>query len=52
MINREQELHWLTSHLTRDERQLLVVYGRRRVGKTTLVTEALAKVVGFLLDSV
>ena len=41
MINRNQELQWLTSHLTRDERQLLVVYGRRRVGKTTLVTEAL-----------
>jgi hypothetical protein len=41
MINRNQELHWLTSHLTRDERQLLVVYGRRRVGKTTLVTGAL-----------
>ncbi len=40
MINREQELHWLTSHLTRDERQLFVMYGRRRVGKTTLVTEA------------
>ena len=41
MINRNQELQWLTSHLTCDERQLLVVYGRRRVGKTTLVTEAL-----------
>jgi len=41
MINRNQELHWLTSHLTRGERQLLVVYGRQRVGKTTLVTEAL-----------
>jgi len=41
MINRDRELHWLTSNLTREERQLLVVYGRRRVGKTTLVTEAL-----------
>ena len=41
MINRDAELEWITSHLTRDERQLLVVYGRRRVGKTTLVTEAL-----------
>jgi AAA+ ATPase superfamily predicted ATPase len=41
MINREAELEWLTSHLTRAERQLLVVYGRRRVGKTTLVTTAL-----------
>jgi len=43
MINRESELNWLTSHLERDERQLLVLYGRRRVGKTTLVTTALEK---------
>jgi AAA+ ATPase superfamily predicted ATPase len=41
MINRETELEWLTSHFSRAERQLLVVYGRRRVGKTTLVTTAL-----------
>lgn len=41
MINRNAELEWLTSHLTREERQLLVIYGRRRVGKTTLVTKAL-----------
>nr|WP_231852329.1 ATP-binding protein [Haloquadratum walsbyi] len=41
MINRETELEWLASHLSRADRQLLVVYGRRRVGKTTLVTSAL-----------
>ena len=41
MINRTAERKWLTSHLSREERQLLVVYGRRRVGKTTLVTTAL-----------
>lgn len=41
MIGRDEELGWLTSHLTRGERQVLVIYGRRRVGKTTLVTEAL-----------
>ena len=41
MINRKAEIEWLTSHLSRAERQLLVVYGRRRVGKTTLVTSAL-----------
>lgn len=41
MINRERELEWLTSHLNRNDRQFLVVYGRRRVGKTTLVTTAL-----------
>jgi len=44
MINRETELEWLASHLSRAERQLLVVYGRRRVGKTTLVTSALDEV--------
>ncbi|WP_396613730.1 ATP-binding protein (plasmid) [Haloferax sp. S1W] len=41
MINRDDELDWLTSHLSRSDRQFLVVYGRRRVGKTTLVTTAL-----------
>ena len=43
MINRDAELDWLTSHLSRKERQLLVIYGRRRVGKTTLVTTALER---------
>jgi len=40
MINRRQNS---VAHVTpsRDERQLLVLYGRRRVGKTTLVTTAL-----------
>jgi len=41
MIDRDAELDWLVSHLHRDERQLLVLYGRRRIGKTTLVTAAL-----------
>lgn len=41
MIDRDDELHWLVSHLHREERQLLVLYGRRRIGKTTLVTAAL-----------
>ena len=41
MIDRRSELDWLTSHLTSEDRQLLVLYGRRRVGKTTLVTTAL-----------
>ncbi|WP_249191451.1 ATP-binding protein [Halorubrum ruber] len=41
IIDRETEIERLTSHLSREERQLLVVYGRRRVGKTTLVTTAL-----------
>ncbi|SFR90211.1 hypothetical protein SAMN05216559_0766 [Halomicrobium zhouii] len=41
MIDREAEREWATSHLERDDRQLLVLYGRRRVGKTTLVTHVL-----------
>ena len=44
IINRTAELEWLTSHLSRAERQLLVVYGRQRVGKTTLVTTALEEI--------
>lgn len=40
MIDRDAEREWLRSHLN-DGQQLLVVYGRRRVGKTTLVTEVL-----------
>jgi len=41
MIDRESECEWLRSHLRSDDRELLVVYGRRRVGKTTLVTHVL-----------
>ena len=41
MINRDAEVDWLTSHLMREDRQLLVLYGRRRVGKTTLATTVL-----------
>ena len=41
MIGRRSELEWLTSHLSGGDRQVLVLYGRRRVGKTTLVTTAL-----------
>jgi AAA+ ATPase superfamily predicted ATPase len=41
MIDRENEREWLRAHLEDDDRQLLVLYGRRRVGKTTLVTQVL-----------
>ena len=41
MIDREAERGWLRSHLTEERRQLLVLYGRRRVGKTMLVTTVL-----------
>lgn len=40
MINREAERDWLRTRLDAG-RQVLVVYGRRRVGKTTLVTTVL-----------
>ncbi|MFC6954971.1 ATP-binding protein [Halorubellus litoreus] len=41
MIDRDAERDWLHSHLTSDTEDLLVLYGRRRVGKTTLVTSVL-----------
>lgn len=41
MINRDDERDWLRSHLHEQSQELLVLYGRRRVGKTTLVTHVL-----------
>ncbi|WP_227134683.1 ATP-binding protein [Halorubellus salinus] len=41
MIDRDAETDWLRSHLATDTECLLVLYGRRRVGKTTLVTSIL-----------
>lgn len=41
MLDRNRERRWLEAHLAEPTPQLLVVYGRRRVGKTTLVTEVL-----------
>ena len=41
MIDREVERAWLEERLATDDRQLLVLYGRRRVGKTTLVSDVL-----------
>lgn len=41
MIDRGDERDWLRTHLTDERRQVLVVYGRRRVGKTTLATSVL-----------
>jgi len=42
MIDREPEREWLIPRIEGPDRETLVVYGRRRVGKTTLVTESLA----------
>jgi uncharacterized protein len=44
MIDRDREIEWLRSRLGGDERQVLVLYGRRRVGKTTLVTHVLDRI--------
>lgn len=41
MIDRRDERDWLRTRLRGDEPEVLVLYGRRRVGKTTLVTAVL-----------
>lgn len=41
MIGRSSETAWLTERLTSGDREMVIVYGRRRVGKTTLVTQVL-----------
>lgn len=40
-VDRAAELEWLRSRVDPTERELLVLYGRRRVGKTALVTHVL-----------
>ena len=40
-VGRDRELAFLEDRFSGESRQLLVCYGRRRVGKTTLVTEFL-----------
>ena len=38
-VDREQEMETLQSEYEREGSSLVVLYGRRRVGKTTLITE-------------
>ena len=38
-VDREQEMATLQSEYDRDGSALVVLYGRRRVGKTTLISE-------------
>lgn len=38
-VDREAELDYLQTEYTRRGSALVVLYGRRRVGKTTLLTE-------------
>ena len=40
-VDRDEELELLTSRFERDKAELLVVYGRRRLGKSALVREAI-----------
>ncbi len=42
-INREEDLKYLVDRYSSGEAELLVIYGRRRVGKTYLLTEGLRK---------
>nr|WP_321497976.1 ATP-binding protein [uncultured Methanolobus sp.] len=41
-INRTEELEFLESEYSRDSSSLVVIYGRRRVGKTELVLKFMA----------
>ena len=47
LIGREKERQKLTEALTKDESQLIAVYGRRRVGKTYLIENTLRKEIIF-----
>ena len=38
-VDREQEMETLQSEYEKDGSALVVLYGRRRVGKTTLISE-------------
>lgn len=40
-VNRDDELEMLTSRFGRGMAELLVIYGRRRLGKSALVREAI-----------
>lgn len=42
-VDRGRELEWLHERFEDSDRQLLVLYGRRRVGKTALITRFLAE---------
>ncbi len=42
-VNREDELELLRSRFDRETADLLVVYGRRRLGKSALVREAIGE---------
>jgi len=47
LVGREKERQKLTDSLKKEESQLIAVYGRRRVGKTYLIENTLAKEIVF-----
>jgi len=52
LVDRREELSWLEEHWRRDKAGLILVYGRRRIGKTRLVLEWMKgkRVLYFLAD--
>ncbi|MDY6774652.1 MAG: ATP-binding protein [Halobacteria archaeon] len=42
-VNRDEEIGWLEEKLGSNDRELLVIYGRRRVGKTELINHVTQK---------
>ncbi|RLG21532.1 ATP-binding protein, partial [Methanosarcinales archaeon] len=40
-INRDQELKYLNSRYESGKPEFIIIYGRRRIGKTRLITEFL-----------
>jgi AAA+ ATPase superfamily predicted ATPase len=42
-VGRQKELNWLTQRLEGEAPQLLILHGRRRIGKTRLVKEGFAR---------
>ena len=38
-VDREKELEYLNSEYNKKESSLIVLYGRRRIGKTSLIKE-------------
>jgi AAA+ ATPase superfamily predicted ATPase len=42
-VNRESEIHSLLERMTSKKAELVIVYGRRRIGKTELLRKAFAK---------
>ena len=42
-VNREKEIEWLSEAYRKEKAQLLIIYGRRRIGKSFLITHFIKK---------